>query len=72
MKFNKPGDSGRKTSGEISAIALPINVKPPKWLLEFVDYKQIINSNLANFPIESVGIYRGGKNSVNYTNIVRI
>ena len=63
---------GKRNSGEITAIAIPQDVKPPEWILEFVNYTEIINNNLANFPVESVGIYRGGNNKVNYTNIIRI
>lgn len=71
LKFNKAGEAGNKTSGEISAIAIPDGVKTPDWLMELVDYETIVNDNLKVFPIESVGISRV-RDSVNYTNIVKI
>ena len=54
----------------ITAIAIPINVAVPKWVLEFVDYTTIINDNISNFPFEEVGICRKNTGSVNYTNII--
>lgn len=58
--------------GSIDAIAIPLDVKVPEWLLELIDYKLIINNNIAGFPFESIGIQRLGKSSVNYTNIINI
>ncbi len=55
----------------IDAIAIPINVDTPKWVLEFIDYVTIINNNISGFPIESVGLHFAGGN-VNYTNILSI
>ena len=56
----------------IKYIALPQDVKPPKWILEFVDFKLIINDNLKNFPVESVGLLRLGQDTVNYSNIIKL
>lgn len=58
--------------GVINAIAIPKDVATPKWLIEFIDYTSIINDNLKNFPIESVGIRRMGKTNINYTNILKL
>ena len=55
----------------IDAIAIPINVDTPKWVLEFIDYITIINNNISGFPIESIGLHFAGGN-VNYTNILSI
>lgn len=55
----------------ITALAIPVDCTTPDWVLEFIDYKTIINDCLCNFPIESVGIYRPN-DKVNYTNIVSI
>lgn len=57
---------------EITAIAIPVDVNTPEWIMEFIDYTSIINDCLCNFPIESVGIPRMDNTNVNYTNIVSI
>lgn len=66
---------GREFKGipdiNITSLAIPTDVQTPKWVLEFIDYKTIINECIRNFPIESVGIFRPSAN-VNYTNIVSI
>ncbi len=58
--------------GSISAVGIPKDVHLPLWLKPFIDYNTIINDNLKNFPLESIGIKRGGKDTINYTNIVQI
>jgi hypothetical protein len=58
--------------GSIDAVAIPLDLKVPEWLLEFVDYKTIINNSISGFTFESVGIQRLHKNSVNYTNILQL
>lgn len=54
----------------ISAIAIPLNEPVPTWILPFVNYDEIINNNLKGFPIESIGIFRGGPNN-NSTNMIQ-
>lgn len=58
-------------SPKIKAVAIPIDTPVPDWLLKFIDYVTIINDNLTNFPLDAVGMHKG-KNSVNYTNILRL
>lgn len=61
----------KEFSKGIDIIAIPENVETPNWLLEFINYKVIINDNITNFkkPLESIGLQLvGGK--VNYTNIL--
>ncbi len=58
--------------GKIESIAIPLNVIVPKWLLEIVDYKTIINDNISGFPFESIGIKRLNKGAINYTNIIQL
>lgn len=57
---------------EITSMAVPIDVEPPKWLLEFIDYNTIVNDALSNFPCDSVNIGTLGKSTVNYSNIMPI
>ena len=56
----------------ITSIAVPVDVKTPSWLFEFIDYTTIINDVIKLFPIESVNIRTLNNNSVNYTNIMKI
>lgn len=53
----------------IDAIGLPLNEPVPKWVLPFVRYAEIINDNVAKFPLESVGLKRGNGYN-NSTNII--
>lgn len=55
--------------GGIDAIGLPLNEPVPGWVLPFVRYAEIINDNVAKFPLESVGIKRGNSHN-NSTNII--
>lgn len=58
--------------GNIDAIAIPIDVEVPEWLMDFIDYTSIVQVNISGFPYESIGIMRMDKNNVNYTNIVKL
>lgn len=71
-KKGKDPSKVKPCSIEITALAIPMDVETPKWVLEFIDYASIINDCLTNFPIESVGIPKMNNNSVNYTNIISI
>lgn len=59
-----------KLGKKINTIGFPVDVAIPKWVLQFVDYTTIINDNLKNFPVESVGLMRLGSDTVNYSNII--
>lgn len=56
----------------IDAVAIPIDVYVPEWLVEFINYNEIISDNISGFPYESVGIMRMGKENMSYTNIVQL
>lgn len=53
----------------IDSIAIPLNEPVPKWVLPFIRYSEIINANVGNFPLESIGLHRGNPSN-NSTNIV--
>ncbi len=57
---------------KVSVIALPIDTEVPDWVLEFVDFNSIVNDNLRNFPVESVGLRRFDNDSVNFSNIINL
>lgn len=59
-------------SGKITSISLPKNRQIPEWLLDFIDYTSIVNYNLANFPLEHIGINRGDSKNTNYSNILSL
>lgn len=65
-------DLSKVLKGSITTVAVPRNVKTPEWLTHLINYTEITNDNLKNFPVESVGIMRMNKDNVNYSNILRL
>lgn len=65
---------GPKTSkgNEFTSLAIPLDVKVPKWVVEFINYTTIINDNIGNFPLESVNIQNNGNSNITYSNIMSI
>ena len=57
---------------KVSTIALPPDVPVPDWVLSFVDFNTIINDQLKNFPLDSIGLKRNGNDSVNVSNIIQL
>lgn len=57
-------------SNKIEAISVPKNSQIPKWLTYFIDYSTIVNDNLTNFPLESIGINKPGSGYINYSNML--
>jgi hypothetical protein len=57
---------------KLDTIAFPVDSQVPDWILEFVDIPTIVNDNLKNFPLESIGLRRLDNDSVNYSNIVSL
>jgi len=53
----------------IDCVAIPLNEPVPVWILPFVRYAEIINDNVAKFPLESIGLFRGNANN-NSTNLI--
>ena len=59
--------------GAITSIAVPIDAEVPEWLLELIDVDTIVSDNLANFPLESVGISKyDSKSTVSYSNVIKL
>ena len=57
---------------KVTTIALPIDSPVPDWVLEFVDFTTIINDQLKNFPLDSIGMTRLNNDSVNVSNIIQL
>lgn len=57
-------------AGGITSIAIPVNEPVPGWVLEFINFSEIIKNNVAGFPIESIGLYRGCDDN-NTMNIIK-
>lgn len=59
-------------SGSIDAIAIPINQPVPQWVIDVIDYDEIVSDNIAKFPLESINIRRTGSTNINYTNMLKL
>ena len=57
---------------KLDTIAFPMDSQVPDWILEFVDVAAIVNNNLKNFPLDSIGLKRLDNDSVNYNNIISL
>lgn len=60
--------------GKIDSIAIPLEVQPPEWLLDVIDYKTIVNDNISGFVYDSVGLVNldPEHNRTNYSNILQL
>ena len=58
--------------GKLENIAIPKDLPVPEWLIPFIDYDSIIQDNLSNFPIESIGLGSFGAKKINYSNVVKL
>ncbi len=59
-------------ASKLDTIAFPIDSQVPDWILEFVDVATIVNDNLKNFPLDSIGLKRLDNDSINYSNIISL
>lgn len=57
---------------KITTIGLPADVAVPDWVLSFVNFNEIINDQLKNFPLDSIGLKRLENDSVNVSNIIQL
>ena len=57
---------------KVSVIGLPLDTAVPDWVLSFVDFTEIINDQLKNFPLDSIGLKRLSNDSVNVSNIIQL
>ena len=57
---------------KVTVIGLPIDTTVPDWVLSFVDFTNIINDQLKNFPLDSIGLKRLSNDSVNVSNIIQL
>ena len=57
---------------KVTVIGLPVDTAVPDWVLSFVDFNTIINDQLKNFPLDSIGLKRLSNDSVNVSNIIQL
>lgn len=55
----------------IKSVAIPVDLKTPKWLFEFIDYQSIVRDNIGVFPIEPLGMTKLNTNSA-YSPILKL
>ena len=58
--------------GSIDAIAIPTNYDVPKWVMDILDYKQIVQDNLNGFPLDAINIKKQDLDGVNYMNLLKL
>ena len=58
--------------GKVEAIAIPMNIEIPDWIVPFINYTEIIHDNLRNFPMEEIGLSKVESNDVTHTNILTL
>ena len=58
--------------GKLESIALPKDLPVPDFIKPLIDYDEIINNNLAGFPLKSVGIAQFSTKKATYSNVVRL
>lgn len=57
----------------INAYGIPQDTPVPKWILDYIDFYQIINDNIKNFPMDSIGLVgRAGNDNINHSNVLQI
>lgn len=56
----------------ITSMAVPLNERIPEWILDYVDYTEVINANMKNFPLDRIGISKLNKDAINYSNILQL
>lgn len=57
---------------KVNVMALPADTPVPDWVLEFVNFGEIISDSLKNFPLLSIGLNRLDNDSVNVSNIIQL
>ena len=62
---------GEYKSG-MSSISIPYDATVPEWLKPFIDYNAIILDNIAQFPLDSVGILKVDNDYIHLTNIASL
>lgn len=62
----------REFAKGITGIAILSDKPVPEWVKDYIDYTTIVNDNLHNFPCEAIGIDRKEKDSINFTNVIRL
>lgn len=56
----------------LGTISFPVDSPVPEWVLYFVDINTIVNDNIKNFPLDSIGLKRLENDNVNYSNIITL
>lgn len=58
--------------GKCTSIAIPTNIDIPDWIIPFINYNEIIQDNLKNFPLTEIGMSKGDEKHITHTNILQL
>ena len=64
--------SSKSFKGEITAVAIPYDSEIPDWLVPFINYTEILQDNLRNFPMAELGMSKNDSSNVIKTNIATL
>lgn len=57
--------------GEIKAIAIPIDLKVPDWIIPFINYDSIVQDNLKAFPLDELRMSKNDSKTMTHSNMIR-
>ena len=57
--------------GKIDAVAIPLDLKVPKWVMDILDIDSIITDNFKGFPLGSINIVKPSKD-ITYINLLKL
>lgn len=57
--------------GKCDAVAIPLDLKVPKWVMDIIDIDSIVSDNFKGFPLSSINIIKP-TNEITYINLLKL